>query len=49
MIVSRRLSGMAIESDSGQNMGAIQERLRYCSSLISTDQLDRTADWLPQR
>jgi hypothetical protein len=34
---------MAIESDSGQNMGAIQDRLRHCPSRISTDQPDRTA------
>jgi hypothetical protein len=32
-----------------KNMGAIQDRLRHCSSRISTDQPDRTAVWLPQR
>jgi hypothetical protein len=45
----RHLSCMAIKSDSGQDMGAIQDRLRHCLSRISTDQPDHTTVWLPQR
>jgi hypothetical protein len=48
-IVSQCLSYMAIEIDCGKHMGAIKDRLCYCSLRISTDQPDRTAVWLPQR